>query len=86
MLGKKSDRGPDFGDKMNNPRQYADFRACSNIKPALFRTEMPQISTIPKRRATIPPERRSTKCVNYSKLQQRATEAQKDADFTALNF
>lgn len=26
---------------MNNTRQYADFRACSNIKHALFRTETP---------------------------------------------
>lgn len=43
---------------MNNTRQYADFRACSNIKPALFRTETPQISTISQRRATIPPRRR----------------------------
>lgn len=44
-LGKKSDRGPDFGDKMNNTRQYADFRACSK-----FRTETPLISTISQRR------------------------------------
>ena len=71
---------------MNNTRQYADFRACSNIKPALFRTETPQISTISQRRATIPPRSRSAKCVNYSKSQQRSRMRQKDADFTALNF
>lgn len=27
---------------MNNTRQYADFRACSNIKPALFRDDLPK--------------------------------------------
>nr|DAQ93491.1 MAG TPA: hypothetical protein [Caudoviricetes sp.] len=56
---------------MNNYRQYGDFRACSSIEPALFRTEMPQISTICQRRTTIPPGRRSTKTVNFSKLQRR---------------
>lgn len=71
---------------MNNTRQYADFRACSNIKPALFRTEMPQISTISQRRATIPPRRRSAKCVNYSKLQQRAQKRKKIAILPRWTF
>ena len=31
---------------MNNTRQYADFRACSNIKPALFRTEMRELQQV----------------------------------------
>lgn len=65
---------------------YADFRQGSILEYALFRTETPQISTISQRRATIPPRRRSAKCVNYSKLQQRSRMRQKDADFTALNF